>query len=116
MAWLLHEGKVLATVEFADSLRRRTIGLLGRDGIDGALLLERTRSIHTIGMKFAIDVAFLTDEFEVVSIRTVARHRITGVEWKARHAIEVEAGRFDHWAVKPGDRLEIRGELEDKVH
>ena len=37
---------------------RPVAGLLGRDGIEGALLLRPARSVHTLGMRFAIDVAF----------------------------------------------------------
>ena len=44
------------TVTRAD--RRK--GLLQRDGIEGALLIDRCRSVHTIGMRFALDVAFVS--------------------------------------------------------
>ena len=40
MPWLLREGEVLATLEVADSFAGRARGLLGRDGIDGALLIR----------------------------------------------------------------------------
>ncbi len=39
MPWLLRDGEVLATLEVAESFAGRARGLLGRDGIDGALLL-----------------------------------------------------------------------------
>jgi uncharacterized membrane protein (UPF0127 family) len=111
MAWLVHEGKVLASLERADSIRRRTTGLLGRDEFNGALLLERTRSVHTLGMKFPIDVAFCDRDLRVVRIITMRQHRMSKVEFGARCAIETEAGRFRHWKVEVGDQLEIRGEL-----
>ena len=59
MAWLVRDGTVLASVEVARSRAARRKGLLGRDGIDGALLLTPARSVHTLGMRFDIDVAFL---------------------------------------------------------
>ena len=40
MPWLVHDDKVLATLEVASSPRERMQGLLGRDSIDGALLLD----------------------------------------------------------------------------
>ena len=113
MAWLVHDGKVLATLERADSLRQRTLGLLGKADYDGALLLEKTRSIHTMGMKFPIDVAFCDDDLRVLRIVTVPRHRITRPELRASCAIETEAGRFGHWEIHVGDQLEIRGDLDD---
>ena len=111
MARLVHDGKVLASLERADSIRGRTIGLLGRDEFDGALLLEKTRSVHTLGMKFPIDVAFCDRDLRVVRIITMGQHRISRVQFSASCAIETAAGRFRHWKVEVGDELEIRGEL-----
>jgi uncharacterized membrane protein (UPF0127 family) len=54
MTWLLRDGDVLATVEVADSFARRSKGLLGRDGYEGAMVLPRTRSVHTFGMRCAM--------------------------------------------------------------
>ncbi|RPI09277.1 MAG: DUF192 domain-containing protein, partial [Actinobacteria bacterium] len=59
MAWLVRGGEVLASLEVADTRATRRKGMLGRDGIDGALLLVPARSVHTLGMRFDIDVAFL---------------------------------------------------------
>ena len=59
MGWLLRDGEVLASLEVADTRAARRRGLLGRDGIDGALLLAPARSVHTFGMRFPIDVAWL---------------------------------------------------------
>ncbi len=111
MAWLVHEGTVLASLERADSFARRTIGLLGRKDFDGALLLERTKSVHTFGMKFPIDVAFCDEEMRVLRIVTVPGRRVTKMHLGAKYAIETEAGRFRHWQINVGDQLEIRGEL-----
>jgi uncharacterized membrane protein (UPF0127 family) len=113
MAWLVHEGTVLANLDRADSLRLRSRGLLGRESYDGALLLERTRSVHTVGMRFPIDVAFCDKDLRIVRIVTLPARRVTRPAWRARCAIEVEAGRFAHWNVKVGDQLEIKGEVDD---
>lgn len=112
MAWLVHEGKVLATLERADSIRLRGKGLLGQDSYEGALLLEKTKSVHTIGMRFPIDVAFCDSALCVVRIVTVPKFRMTRPEFRASCAIETAAGRFAHWKVVVGDQLEIRGDLD----
>lgn len=111
MAWLVHDGTVLASLERADSFLSRTVGLLGRREFDGALLLEKTKSVHTFGMKFPIDVAFCDEELTVLRVVTLPKHRMSKIEFKAACAIETEAGRFRHWRVEPGDTLEIRGDL-----
>lgn len=111
MAWLVHEGTVLASVERADSLRARTVGLLGKKEYEGALLIDKTKSVHTMGMKFPIDVAFCDEEMRVIRIVTMRQHRVSKIEFGATCAIETEAGRFRHWRVEVGDQLEIRGDL-----
>jgi hypothetical protein len=108
MAWLLREDEVLATLEVADDFRSRARGLLGRDGCEGALLLEPARSVHTIGMRFAIDVAFCDRQLRVLRVATMRPHRIGRPCMKAHCVIEAEAGTFVHWELHPGDQLEIR--------
>ena len=70
MTWLLRDGDVLAAAEVADGLAGRARGLLGRDGYDGAMVLPRTRSVHTIGMRFPIDVAFCDRDLVVLDVTT----------------------------------------------
>src|SRR3546814_15438552 len=77
MGWLLREGEVLASLEVADLRAARRKGLLGRDGIDGALLLLPARSVHTFGMRFHIDVAWCDRELNVVRTATLRRNRLT---------------------------------------
>ena len=108
MPWLLREDEVLATLEVADDRRSRRRGLLGRDGIDGALLLRPARAVHTIGMRFAIDVAFCDGELRVLRTVTMARYRVGRPCMKARGVIEAEAGTFAHWELRPGDQLEVK--------
>jgi uncharacterized protein len=106
--WLIRDGAVLATLEIADGLRPRLRGLLGRDGIDGALLLTPARSVHTVGMRFAIDIAFCDDELVVLETVRMARYRLGRPRFGARAVLEAQAGAFDRWELRTGDRLEVR--------
>ena len=108
MAWLLRDGDVLAAAEVAESFGSRLKGLLGRDGLDGALVLRPARSVHTIGMRFPIDVAYCDRELRVLSVCTMHRHRLGAPRLRARVVIEAEAGAFDRWGLRPGDQLEVR--------
>jgi hypothetical protein len=109
MAWLLRDGEVLASVEVASSLAARSRGLLGKKSYEGALLLRHTRSVHTIGMRFAIDVAFLTNDLRVVATTTVGRQRLAMPHKGGRCVLEAEAGAFARWQLLPGDQLELKG-------
>jgi uncharacterized protein len=106
--WLVSDGRVLASLEVASARSDRRRGLLGRDGIDGALLLERVRWVHTIGMRFPIDVAYLDAEGNVLKAVRMGRHRIGMPVPKARSVVEAEAGAFARWGLHVGDRLEVR--------
>jgi len=109
MAWLLCDGEVLASVEVASSLAARSRGLLGRKTCEGALLLHRTRSVHTIGMRFPIDVAFLNRDLRVIDVASLPPYRIGLPRRGGRSVLEARAGAFERWGLTPGDQLEIRG-------
>ena len=109
MGWLLRDGEVLASLEVADTRPARRRGLLGRDSIDGALLLVPARSVHTLGMRFAIDVAWLDGDLTVLRTASMPRHRLSRPVLHARSVLEAEAGSFARWRLAVGDRLE-RGE------
>jgi hypothetical protein len=73
------------------------------------MLLRGTRSVHTIGMRFAIDVAFLGHDLRVVAVVTMRPQRIALPRRGGRSVLEAQAGAFERWALTPGDFLEIKG-------
>ena len=107
MAWLLRDGKVLATLEVAEGFQSRLKGLLGRDAVEGALLLKPASSVHTFGMRFPIDVAFCDKDLRVLDTVCMPRHRLGRPRLRAHCVIEAEAGAFERWGLRPGDQLEI---------
>ncbi|HVF73781.1 MAG TPA: DUF192 domain-containing protein [Acidimicrobiales bacterium] len=109
MPWLLREGEVLAALEVADARSSRRRGLLGRDSFEGALLLRPARSVHTVGMRFAIDVAYCDGDLRVLETVCMAPWRVGKPRLKARSVIEAEAGAFDRWGLHAGDALEMKG-------
>jgi uncharacterized protein len=109
MAWLMRDGTVLASLEVAASRRDRIRGLLGRDHLEGALLLRPARSVHTIGMRFAIDVAFCDDDLNVLCTKSLPRNRVALPVWDARCVLEAEAGAFADWHLRVGDHLYLKG-------
>lgn len=107
---LSRDGAVWITrVERATALFDRLRGLLGRDalGPDAALLIDPCGDIHTLGMRFAIDLVFLDRAWRVVRVvRNVRPGRfIVWGGWRARRVLETEAGCIDLSTLKPGDTL-----------
>ncbi|MFJ9938995.1 DUF192 domain-containing protein [Streptomyces erythrochromogenes] len=94
-------------LEVASSYRARTRGLLGRDGIDGAMLLTPAASVHTFRMRFAIDVAYLDRNLRVLDVVTMAPGRLGLPRLRARHVLEASAGAMAGWGLAAGTTLEV---------
>jgi uncharacterized membrane protein (UPF0127 family) len=102
------DARVLASAEVADARSARRRGLLGRDHLDGAIVLRPCRWIHTIGMRFPLDIAFLDDDGMVVKTMQMHQHRIGVPVWRANLVVEAEAGAFARWGLRVGDIVEVR--------
>jgi uncharacterized protein len=106
--WVLRDGQVLAAAEVADSFLERSLGLIGKRSYDGAMLLPRTRSIHSFGVRFALDVAFLDRRMRVLSVVRLRPWGMTLPRLHAWQTLEAKAGCFDRWGLRTGDELEFR--------
>lgn len=109
--WLLRDGDVLASAEITEGFVDRTRGLLGRSELDGAFLLTRTRSVHSAGMRFRLDVAFLDRQLVVVDTCRLRPWAIALPRRRACNVLEAAAGSFERWGLRRGDQLEIRETL-----
>jgi uncharacterized membrane protein (UPF0127 family) len=99
---------VATEVTVADSWWSRLRGLLARPRLQRGegLLLTDCGSVHTLGMTYPIDVAFLDAD------GTVVRHFPRLVPFRvglggpeAVHALELPAGRLEDTGTVPGVRL-----------
>ena len=108
MAWLVSDARVLASAEVAVDRAARRHGLLHRDDVSGALVIPRCRWVHTIGMRFPLDVAFVAEDGTVVKIVCMRRHRVGAPVRGARWVIEARAGSFERWGLAPGAVVELR--------
>jgi uncharacterized membrane protein (UPF0127 family) len=59
-------------------------------------------------MRFPIDVAFCDAEGVVLRTVTLAPWRLSPYVRRAAFVVEAEAGAFERWRLRTGDRLELR--------
>lgn len=108
MERLLVDGRDVTPIEVAGTARARGRGLLGRSGIDGAMWLSPCRHVHTMRMKFSIDIAHLDRARRVIAVETVRANRFARFHWRTRSILEAEAGAFETWGLKAGSVIDVR--------
>ena len=97
-------------VGVADTSLTRLVGLLGRRGLGPGegLLIVPSQAIHTVAMRFAIDVVFMDRGCRVIHLEpAVAPYRVTGLHWKARSVLELPVGVITGTSTLIGDELSI---------
>ena len=101
----------LATkVRKADNFLTRLVGLLKRThlGPEEALWLMPSKGIHTIGMKFPIDVVFLTRDNHVVGLMSgLPPYRISALHLRGYSVLELPNGTIKKSRTELGDQFEI---------
>lgn len=105
-----NDRELVTNLAVADSLPRRMVGLLGRKSLacDEGMWIKSCNGIHTFGMKFPIDVIFLSKEHTVVGVRkNVVPNRLTPFFLSAASVVELPAGKIEETATKVGDFISI---------
>ena len=103
-------------VRRTDTYLTRLIGLMGRKqlGPDEGLWISPCKGIHTMWMRFPIDVVFLDEDFTVVSLRErVAPWRVTRVIRSAASVLELPAGAIQRTGLTVGHRLGFLAASDD---
>ncbi|HNX34656.1 MAG TPA: DUF192 domain-containing protein [Kiritimatiellia bacterium] len=107
---IFHGGVLWAErAECAASPLKRMRGLLGRRslGPGAALVIERCNAVHTVGMRFVIDLVFLDRGWRVTCVvRDVRPGRLmVWGGWRSARVIESEAGCLDVDALRLCEEL-----------
>jgi len=102
-------------IEVADTLYRRSRGLLGRSCLSTGqgLWIVPCRSIHTLFMNFPIDVCFLSKNLEVLKVqRSLHPWNLAFAPAGTRSVLELPAGVLRRTGVQVTDKLAIRNDLD----
>jgi uncharacterized membrane protein (UPF0127 family) len=97
-------------IKVANTSFSRMVGLLGKPGLNigEGLWISPCSGVHTVGMRFTIDVIGLDKDLKVVKIWSrLDPFRVTSVSLKIRSVIELGAGRIDECMVEIGDTLRV---------
>ena len=107
--WLLRDGDVVCALEMTEIVRRTGSGACsGASGCEGGLHLAGARAVHTVGMQFPLDVAFLSEDLVVVRLVRLPPWRIALPRRGVRSVLQTEAGALERWGVRVADQLDIR--------
>nr|WP_269328087.1 DUF192 domain-containing protein [Kineosporia mesophila] len=104
---MLVDGVEVAEVEMATSYAQRSRGLLGRDGVATGLVLRPGSSVHTIGMRFAIDVVYVRRDGTVLAVVPMVPQRVGLPRPRSGWILETETGRAQEWGIEPGRHLRL---------
>ena len=94
----------------AETSISRMVGLLGKPSLEpgSGLLIIPSQAIHTVAMRFAIDVLFVDRKWRVVHVRrAMVPYRITGIHWRARCVVELPVGVIAQSLTEVGDQLSV---------
>lgn len=98
---------LIEKMQIADNFYTRMKGLLTHQRfteIEG-MLITPCNCVHTFGMRFPIDIVFIDKHRRVISSRkNVNKNRVAGV-FKAKHTLELPAGKLECLAIRAGDQL-----------
>ncbi|MGC9199915.1 MAG: DUF192 domain-containing protein [Acidobacteriaceae bacterium] len=96
-------------VEVADRAATRNRGLLGRNGLEPGegLWIIPCGAVHTIGMRFAIDLVYLDRKKQVKKVCSCVRPWRMSACLSAHSVVELTAGTVCSTRTRPGDKLEF---------
>ena len=99
---------VSSNVIVAERLLERMRGLLGKRGLENgeSLLIKPCKGVHTLGMRFPIDVIFLDSGNNILNMReNMPPNRISSLSLRTSMVLELQAGTISLAETRIGDRI-----------
>ena len=104
-------------IKVADTSLSRMFGLLGKHALNAGegLWITPSSGVHTLGMRFSIDVIGLNKDSRVVKLwPRLVPFRITSISLKIRSVIELGPGTIETCQVNIGDLLKISNPFDTR--
>lgn len=102
------DGRVICPIDVAETRAERRRGLLGQTSIACPLWFPNTRSVHTVAMRLAIDVVWVSPTGEVLDIRTLMPGRVTPPKWSAAALFELAGGGATELQLAVGQNVTVQ--------
>ena|ERR1022692_1823743 len=98
-------------IDVAETSVRRMVGLLGKTGLEPGtgLFIVPSQGVHTVAMRFAIDVIFIDRHWKVLHLYpAMVPYRLTWIHWRAWGVLELPSGVIAQTSTSIGDQLAVR--------
>jgi uncharacterized membrane protein (UPF0127 family) len=107
------DKKYLITLFSTENLFERTGGLLKFPplNLNQGLLINKCNSIHTFGMKYSLDVVYLSRHLKVVKLVENIKPTRMSLCFGAEHTLEMIEGEINRLGIKEGMTLITAKEL-----
>jgi uncharacterized membrane protein (UPF0127 family) len=110
-------GSVLGeAIEVADTASRRVKGLLGRECLEDGqgLLFKQCSSLHTLFMRFPIDIAFMDKKGKVLKMRSAVKpFKFVAAPLRSYYALELPPKALARSDTQVGDVLTFDYGIEE---
>jgi uncharacterized membrane protein (UPF0127 family) len=101
------DKKKLITIFSTENVFERTAGLLKFPplNLNQGLLINKCNSIHTFGMKYSLDIVYLSRHLKVIKIVENIKPTRMSLCFGAKHTLEMLTGEVNRLGIKKGMTL-----------
>ena len=103
------------TIEVAETAVQKVKGLLGRDCLEDGqgLLFKGAGSLHTLFMRFPIDIIYANKQGKVLkAAKAVRPFKVAAAPLRGYYAIELPVGAINASNTQVGDLLDLAADSE----
>ena len=101
------DKKKLITLFSTENVFERTAGLLKFPplNLNQGLLINKCNSIHTFGMKYSLDIVYLSRHLKVIKVVENIKPTRMSLCFGAKHTLEMLTGEVNRLGIKKGMTL-----------
>jgi len=113
VGWIVHDTHVVASANIATTRHDRRRGMKAFPDASVPLVIDHCHWVHSFGMRFPLDVAYLDATDTIVAIRHLEPNRLGLPVLRASRVIEASPGAFSRWGLAVGDMVAVRDTESD---